>query len=220
MNEAVVIKLNARKLTHNNEEQNLVNDFLHDINSPLQALKALSQVAGVDAHKREEIFDKCMLRIEGLAKRNNKTAKQKEKSLINLVTLFEEIKQFKLIEKNISLSSAIKLTSPWIMSAITSDTLLNILSNLVNNSLNAKATSVRLVAKRVQNKIHLEITDNGCGLNSQILEKIGCYGQTFTKGGSGIGLATTIKELQEIGGQIMCRSIPNQITQFTIILPL
>lgn len=100
------------------------------------------------------------------------------------------------------------------------------LTNLISNAIDAcmlseaarKFVEIRVFDER--DALIFEVTDNGCGLDYEIKKKI--FTTFFTtKGGqgTGLGLLTTRKIINEHGGKILVRSQKGQGARFRIELP-
>ena len=73
---------------------------------------------------------------------------------------------------------------------------------------------------RLINVIVFKVTDNGCGMDYEVKSKV--FTNFFTTkgtGGTGLGLLTTKKIIQEHGGTIELQSEPGQGSTFKILLP-
>ena len=107
------------------------------------------------------------------------------------------------------------------------DALLECLSNLVDNALDAcmlledgQSHRVEIKAVEEEGAIIYEVTDDGGGMEEEVQQKI--FNTIYTtKGlsGNGLGLMTTNKMVQEHGGKMFMHSIPGKGTIFRIILP-
>jgi two-component system NtrC family sensor kinase len=66
------------------------------------------------------------------------------------------------------------------------------------------------------------ITDNGCGIPEEDLERVfePFFSTKTKKGGTGLGLSITYGLVQEIGGMISVQSEVGKGTSFIITLPL
>ncbi len=65
-----------------------------------------------------------------------------------------------------------------------------------------------------------EVADNGCGMDYEVKNRIfTTFFTTKGAGGTGLGLLTTRKIVQEHGGKILLESDPGQGTRFRIVLP-
>ena len=101
------------------------------------------------------------------------------------------------------------------------------LTNLVGNAIDAcrvsddgMGTFIRVKTFEKEKVIFYEVTDNGCGIDYDLREKI--FATFFTTkglGGTGLGLLMTKKIVQEHGGRIDLESEPGKGTVFRISLP-
>ena len=100
------------------------------------------------------------------------------------------------------------------------------LTNLVSNAIDACQISeksncfVTITTREEKGVLYFEVVDSGCGINYDIKKKI--FTTFFTtKGGegTGLGLLTTRKIVQEHGGKITVRSETGEGARFTIELP-
>ncbi|HLX54758.1 MAG TPA: ATP-binding protein, partial [Aquella sp.] len=84
---------------------------------------------------------------------------------------------------------------------------------------NKKGRCINFSVSNNDNYAHLKITDNGCGISSEMLEKIK-QGYTNKIGGNGIGLKSAIKFFEDNNGQLTINSVPNQYTVIDIKIKL
>jgi signal transduction histidine kinase len=96
------------------------------------------------------------------------------------------------------------------------------LLNLFVNARQAMPMGGELIVRvqRHQNQVELSVTDTGVGMSPEALEH--CFDVYYStkKGGTGLGLATTKRIVEEHGGRITVISEPNRGTSFSIVLPL
>jgi len=96
--------------------------------------------------------------------------------------------------------------------------------NIINNAFASMTTggTVRVEAKVEDDRIHIEISDTGCGISKENMEYIfEPFFSTKTEvGGTGLGLSITYSLVQELGGRIEVSSKVEKGTRFTIILPM
>lgn len=106
-----------------------------------------------------------------------------------------------------------------------SDQLKRVIINLLDNAVDAcKAESVpkiwvKTVAKSDLNQVHVEITDNGPGVDAENESKIFQPNYTTKSSGTGLGLSIVKKMIEEHGGQIFLEQ-KQGLTSFKFILPL
>jgi signal transduction histidine kinase len=100
------------------------------------------------------------------------------------------------------------------------------LTNLVSNGIDAITTlgqpggRVTVRTREEGDDLVFEVADNGCGIDQEVKSKV--FTTFFTtKGGkgTGLGLLTTRKIVQEHGGQVEIESLPGQGSTFRIRLP-
>jgi len=97
-----------------------------------------------------------------------------------------------------------------------------VLINLILNALDAVAEvdkpQITIVASvNLNNRITIEVADNGKGINQDILDKIFMPFFTSKKSGSGIGLSLSRQIMQMHKGTISVRSKPGEGANFTMI---
>ena len=68
-------------------------------------------------------------------------------------------------------------------------------------------------------RVHIVITDNGCGIPESQLNEIFTPFVTFKEGGTGLGLAITREIIQAHSGNIYAEIESDGETSFHIVLP-
>jgi len=132
--------------------------------------------------------------------------------------------------KDIAAQSGIELKSAIAgrvrRAPLDSDGIHTCLTNLVSNAIDAclmgeqKGTAVVIEIKDSRDKLVFEVSDNGSGIDYEIKKKI--FTTFFTtKGGegTGLGLLTTRKIVQEHGGKIIVDSKPGRGARFRMEFP-
>ena len=96
------------------------------------------------------------------------------------------------------------------------------LLNLLVNARQAMPMGGELIvrARREGNWVELSVTDTGTGMSPESLEHCFDVYWSTKKGGTGLGLPTTKRIVEEHGGRITGISEPNRGTSFSILLPL
>ena len=102
-----------------------------------------------------------------------------------------------------------------------------VLRNLVNNAIKYTYPDglVRIRSAINEEKVKIEVIDNGTGISEENLNKLFKLEQTFTtKGtseeeGSGLGLILCKEFIEINGGEIWVESVPEQGSKFTFTIP-
>ncbi|MCY2961496.1 MAG: ATP-binding protein [Planctomycetota bacterium] len=96
------------------------------------------------------------------------------------------------------------------------------LLNLFVNARQAMPMGGELIvrARREGNWVELSVTDTGTGMAAEALERCFDVYWSTKKGGTGLGLPTTKRIVEEHGGRIAAISELNRGTSFSIVLPL
>ncbi len=204
----------------------------HQIRTPLSsALLYVSQMnsENLDGEKREKFVDKALNslhHLEGLVKdmlqyaRGGKGSEQR----IELTELMQQLEQN--VEPQVTLSdSQIKFDAflPGLVVVGDKDALMTALQNLVGNAIDVIGQHAEIhvtVNKISDGKVDLVISDNGPGIESELLEKI--FEPFYTKRaqGTGLGLAVVRAIAEAHGGKAWVKSIPGYGSKFGIRLPL
>ena len=94
--------------------------------------------------------------------------------------------------------------------------------NLLVNARQAMPSGGDLIVRTAADGEHalVEVTDTGVGMSPEVLER--CFDAYFStkKGGTGLGLPTARRILEEHSGSIEVRSEPGRGTKFTVCLPV
>ncbi|MGD9643604.1 MAG: sensor histidine kinase [Elusimicrobiales bacterium] len=105
---------------------------------------------------------------------------------------------------------------------VNAGTLKTILSNLINNAVEAieEKGTVVLSLKSGGGTVSIVIRDNGCGIPPEILGRLGQRGETYGKpGGSGLGLYQAKTAVEAWGGALDIESEPGRGTAVTLTFP-
>ncbi|MHC1703557.1 MAG: PAS domain-containing sensor histidine kinase [Tenuifilaceae bacterium] len=143
---------------------------------------------------------------------------------INVVDLAEEMALFfheSFKESNISYS--FQVTPENLNISADKKLITQVLINLIKNSLESLDKSIKgsIFFKSFRdenNRIRIQIIDNGPGIAPEEIENIFIPFYTRKEGGSGIGLSFSRQIMKTHGGSIEVTSEPNQQTIFTLIL--
>ncbi len=96
----------------------------------------------------------------------------------------------------------------------------NILKNAVEALDDAPNGAIEMTVRADGERVHVDIADNGPGIPGEMQKKIFQPNFTTKSGGSGLGLALSLKIMELIGGNISFKSSAEKGTVFTVTLPL
>ncbi|RYF09281.1 MAG: GHKL domain-containing protein, partial [Flavobacteriales bacterium] len=95
------------------------------------------------------------------------------------------------------------------------------LINLITNSMyaleDAEKPTIEVSYRLAHNKVYVDVTDNGKGIDSESLDKIFVPFYTTRKNGSGIGLTITRNIMKMHRGSLEVDSEPNVKTTFSLV---
>ena len=128
-----------------------------------------------------------------------------------------------LSKKEMSVTKKFGKISPIVTDKIK---LLQVFINLLNNGKDALLVSVNtdkilsITTSVLNNKIIIDINDNGVGIPAKVIDQIFRHGFTTKEMGHGFGLHTSALVINELGGEILVKSDGlEKGTTFTIQLP-
>ncbi|WP_202080487.1 ATP-binding protein [Caldalkalibacillus salinus] len=96
-----------------------------------------------------------------------------------------------------------------------------VLINLIKNAIEAMAQGGQLLMtlKEEEDHVYIELSDTGVGMDTQTLAKLGTPFYTTKEKGTGLGMMTSYRIVEEMDGQIAVQSEVDKGTTFTIALP-
>lgn len=227
-------KSEEEKRQHEIKINKMTRQMFHDIRSPLATLNTI-----IDNNKDldtndQKLLSQAIMRINNIA--NGLLSNTKESVFISnippkiqntdITKSIQEVIDEKRIEFSRFSNIKINLDIDSITSIAKIDNLefKRILSNLINNSVEAKKDNSELsisclVHELPTNKILVSIRDNGIGIKPEILENLGIKEISSKQSGNGIGLIHAFENIHSWGGEISISSSPNQGTCIEIVLP-
>ena len=207
-------------------------EVMHEIRNPLEALGHLTYLTLNDPHDADKVVKYMRMAEEQMATLNRivsqtlgfvrTTSVPKASDLLELVEAALRIHQRTVSTKKISLVTDL---TTGITAEIHMGEILQVVSNLIVNALDALPSEGKLVVKlrKHSQAAHILIADNGYGIPAEHLTSI--FEPFFTtKGeqGTGLGLALSRKIIKAHGGKITVRSSTRagqSGTTFRISLP-
>jgi signal transduction histidine kinase len=213
----------------------------HDIRSPLSALNMVMKSANSLPEEQRLIIRSATRRINdianGLLKSSkaserigqvNETLAQADSAPVMLVSLLDAIVSEKRIQfsENSHAEIEVMLERGYgLFATINASELSRVISNLVNNAVESFSGVGRVTVKVASrdDKSLITVTDNGCGITSEILGRLGGRGVTQGKdgtlSGSGIGIFHARATIEAAGGEFLIESQVGIGTTVTLSLP-
>jgi|GEM_PF-2132422 len=209
----------------------------HDIRSPLSALNMVSaSLADLPEEKRliirnaskriNDIANQLISKVKESHSKQNKDPKSTPK-----VELLSAIVDVLVSEKRIQYRDNLKIeieaelqNSYGLFASVNSAELKRVLSNLINNSVEAFKNNEGLISVGIEpynDFVRVFIKDNGSGIPKHILEKLGQIGISHGKGGtnsgSGLGVYHAMKTVEDLGGQFLIETEQNIGTKISLL---
>jgi signal transduction histidine kinase len=228
---AIVLRTQARELALSQSLADLAVQVSHDIRSPLSALNmAVSKMDGVSDDSRA-LIQKVSQRISQIAddllKRHQpKITAAHSRPQSSLKELLEQIYTEKKLALGAETGVVLKLDlcEAEAFCDVDRSALARVLSNLLNNSIESLAEDGQVtlaLRSHGESRVQILVSDNGKGIPSEVLQKLGKEKISFGKEGrgSGVGLLYAHKVIAKMGGQMTIQSQVGVGTLVTILLP-
>lgn len=214
--------------------QSLLSGLAHEIKNPLGGLRGAAQLLERrldDAGLREYtqvIIDEAD-RLQQLVDRMLGPTQLPRREAVNVHEVLERVRHLVSAEAGIAIETDYDPSLPMLVADC--DQLIQALLNLVRNAVQATGPDGRVVLRsravrnltigpcRYRLAASIEVTDDGPGIEPEMLEKIFYPMVSDRPGGSGLGLAIAQSLIRRHRGLIECSSEPGRTT-FRVLLPL
>lgn len=191
----------------------LVKRVVHDIRSPLAVIRSLVSQKESEVNREESAM------LAGAANRLNQICEDllsahRTESIGIRKSTAREVREF-LEEKKAELSQRFaKARVEWIVDIddrvvlpIEFRTLSRVLSNLINNSIeamNSGESKISISMKETAQHVSLVVADNGSGISEEVLEEFhqGNFRSVGKASGNGLGLQSAVEAIEKVGGKL------------------
>ena len=218
-------------INHNDKMQalgKLSAGIAHELRNPLTSIKGFIDL--IPSKFENKNFRKSLIKICGdeISRLNSLVSvlldysnpKASEPSIVNLedmindILLLFSVKLKKSKVRVINNSSDLKL---WVDKYQLKQVLINVILNSIDSF--EKEGTINIESFKVKDKVIIEISDDGCGIPEEIIDKI--FNPFFSnkKKGYGIGLSICHQLIKENKGDISVESIKGGGTTMTITVP-
>jgi signal transduction histidine kinase len=217
----------------------LTGGLAHEIRNPLSTLKVNLQLLSEDIHEiagdDNDNGRRSVLRIERMQAEVNRLRDILDDFIqfvghhhLNLQTLDmnNQLKQLIEFYEPQAAASKVRMLQQYspesLRCEIDPDLLKQAFLNLFINAQQAMSEGGDLMVRTSQTdgQAHIEITDTGPGIPDEIRDKLFKAYVSSKQNGTGLGLATTKRIIEEHKGKINVHSEAGKGTSFTILLPL
>ncbi|MCX8092549.1 MAG: HAMP domain-containing histidine kinase [Candidatus Goldbacteria bacterium] len=221
-----------KKLTDqiNNSIQTMIAGLAHEIRNPLNSIKGASEYLNKKYSNLDDVkefTDIIINEIERLDKYLNEflsfsrgvKLKLKKVNLENFLSgIIMTIKHSIPVDVGIFVEK--NLPDIYIDPEQMRQVIVNLLSNAKDAIINIKNPEIKIIARKIKNKVHISIIDNGHGIKSDDINSIFVPFWTTKENGLGLGLAICKSIIEKHKGNISVRSKLNKGSEFIISLPL
>jgi len=203
----------------------------HEIGNPIAAMSGVLQEMTDEKHKEKVVLLKTQIqRLSAITREISgfSSPQPMERQLLDLNGLIRSTSALMSYDKRIR-NVEMKLELDSQLSAIygISDQVTQVIMNLLINSADAlnavtgRSPEIVIRTETRNNHAILSVTDSGCGMNSDDLDRaFEAFFTTKKSEGTGLGLALCHSIISGHGGNIDIDSKPNIGTQISISLPL
>lgn len=191
----------------------------HDIRSPLSALNIFAEISTGVPDDQKSLLKLSINRINNIA--DDLLFKHKASGGINLSPVDAVIKDL-VDETNQTLKGRkIQFTGEEAHAVHEQSGLIRVVSNLIENAIEATSTEgqVFVTVKDQEKFVEIAVADDGHGIPSEIINKIGTRGFTTKTRGHGLGLAGAIELVRPWGGEIKFEPRQPKGTIVRVLLP-
>lgn len=201
----------------------------HDIRSPVESINALLKMVEIKDRDLKAALDKAVHRANSVASFLLKP-EQKAATIGKAILDFTAIIQDIAIEKRpLFTDGQISVQSPKFLvgqSSLPAESLSRILSNVVDNAIQACDHDRRVTIKLSQSNgfVEVAVQDSGRGISEELLNRIGEKGLSHRPSdqpaGTGRGVYSAKKTLEEVGGSIQFSSLAGLGTTVLLKIPV
>lgn len=191
----------------NTETRNQVLSLIHDLNSPLCALRSLLQ----DSERNQELELKAYFRFNELSKKLRSHYQiENYESTSSLLDTIEDVVDLKEMEyPKVVFSIQCNPLLRDLAFVFCSTELERVVSNIINNAVEAGASQICIKITNQKGKIMIRVVDNGNGFFAHDISSVQRRpGHTTKPNGSGIGLSSCKAFLKSVGGDLKILSTP------------
>lgn len=217
------------KRKHEINLSKLARQMSHDIRSPLATLNTIiDDISSTINNESHELIQNSLRRINEISNKHLENSQHSSMSASlpkleenNIIEGIKKLITLKKIEfKNISIKLSFKENSEIYTSKVDIIEFDRIISNIINNSVEASATNIEVELESFDSSFMvIKIKDNGRGVSENIIKKLGISEISTKIKGNGLGIFHAKESIENWGGNLFIESIVNSFTEIRIVLP-
>ncbi|RFU69666.1 PAS domain S-box protein [Bacillus sp. V59.32b] len=199
----------------------------HEIRNPLTSLNGFLQLINEMIDKKEyiHVMRDELKRIEfitseflSLAKPHVKVFQKKDISQI--VDGVVKIAEIQGVLKNVVIYAELEANLPLI--ECDENQLKQVFLNILKNAIESMEDGgeISITARQINGFVHIDFTDNGCGIPKERIKRIGEPFYSTKEKGTGLGMMISKKIINEHKGQLLIDSREGIGTTISILLPI
>lgn len=214
---------------YHNAQENFFQNASHELRTPLMSIKCYAEgivyelmepkLAGETILTETDKLSELVTDLLYIAKIDSSTtAKESEK--INLTNLIKEgvARQEAIANKN-NISFVFEFDKNDIHYVCIKDLISRAIDNLISNAIRYAKNEIILTCKKEKNFITISITDDGDGIEADIMPYIFERFYKGAGGNTGIGLSIVKSIVKQHKGSVVAKNIETGGARFVIILP-
>lgn len=232
-----LLKEKSDELIKSQAISNFASQIFHDVRSPLAALNMVVGTLGQLPEEKRLLIRNSVQRINDIANNLLEQGKVKKevvpKDKMSSILLAPQVDSL-ISEKRAQFRDKMAVQIECdiqdgygIFSMVDAVELKRVLSNLINNSVEAFSDSggkVSVKLSKTKDRVQISVADNGKGIPQDILARIGekgvSHGKEGSTSGSGLGLFHAKSTVESFLGNFSITSVENKGTSIVIQLPI
>ncbi|MGN0184817.1 MAG: sensor histidine kinase [Aristaeellaceae bacterium] len=201
-------------------------EFAHDLRTPIQLIYSCVQLLEMELapNARAEGYLQTLLQSAGQLKSMVERALDGEELRLELRDVVADARdicrQCALFARGRGIEIRFSSNVPALRMRTDVEKLRRMLNNLISNALRftPEGGHVELACVASAEEVELRVTDNGCGIPTEMQERI--FENGVTDGGHGYGLGVVQSYARLLGGDISVQSAPGKGSCFILRLPV
>jgi len=199
----------------------------HEVRNPLNAISLNAELLAEEVEDGESsamlsVLTSEIRRLEGVTARYLDLARRRQSEPTSEDPL-DIVREGAQVEREALRRASVELTVSGTSKGVgelDGEALRRVLRNVVRNAVEAGAHKIHVTVEPRADLVLVSVTDDGPGMDAIQLARIFEPFYTTKAKGTGLGLAISRQELEDIGGSLVCESVPGHGSTFRVTLPV